>query len=447
MVLRILSAAIAAALLLCAASAAVLQQNAPPSDFPLPVWLEHKKVTQIPWTFTVGRPVLRGDFRQELLIIARVQSSELKQNGEDSDLVMYARVLENGHAIGPIHTVSERELRKLAEHAEDLTGAPPLRRNSMHSLVMPAIVRPGKYALEVALLDRGTGRYNTRYEDVIVSGPNDVVERSFASLSKFEFAEIPKPGSRDDLQAAAVGISFENVFPMILQVEGRGGRSSKLGVYDSAASAVSLPRFVIDKPGVLKLTIFSVLSPPDKMLNAENAHRLFQANLLNILSALTRYDVVNGSSDLIGLDLGDRSRMFDRVSLKDVQREALRAAITKDRTSVSLKDLADHPDNGKFLRDALAERLQEAASDTSGATHVIILAGARAVVPTKGMLEPIPAAADCHCKIFYVRFALSGFDKDDMPRLISAYKPRTFEPLTWAEFRDQFSTIYQQLLQ
>lgn len=33
----------------------------PAEGFPFSVWLDHKEVTQIPWTFVAGRPRLRSD--------------------------------------------------------------------------------------------------------------------------------------------------------------------------------------------------------------------------------------------------------------------------------------------------------------------------------------------------------------------------------------------------
>jgi hypothetical protein len=446
MMLRNFPACIAAALPLCAVLSAVPQKNVSlPDNFPFSVWIEHKEVTQIPWTFTVTRPVMRTDFRQELRISASFRPGEQQGSSEMPDLALYARVLENGRAISPVHTVLARDPQKGPEQSDNLPEIAPRR---MHYLQMTAIVRPGKYRLELAVLDRGTGRYNTRFENITVSGnPKDLIERSFAGFSKFEFAEISRTESSDDLPLPVFGrMPLSISLPIALQSLGRGVRFAGLAGSDFAVSAAS-PRFVIDSPGALKLTIFSVLSPPESALEIENARNIFHYNLVNLLSALMRFDVVNGSADLFAVDLEDRSRKFDRIDLKDVQREALRSAIGKDRSAVSLKDLAGRPDSGKFLRDALAERLREAAADTSGAKHAIVIVGARAVVPGTRNLEPIPAVAKCHCKIFYVRFAVTRRERDDMTRLISAHSPRIFEPLTWAQFRDQFATIYQQLLQ
>ena len=345
--------------------------------------------------------------------------------------MLFVRALENGRAIGAVHTASARDQKGRAVPFFTPLGS----SERVHTVYVPVIARPGKYTLEIALLDRVTGRYNTRYENVAVSGnPKDVIERAFAPLDRFEFAGIPGKEA------------WEEPLDPFPGFRGRGGpQYSRFGSPDAVSSAS--PDFVIDRPRPLKLTIFSVLSPPDTMLGQESARLVFQTNLMNLLSPLLRFDVVNGSSDFIALDLEGRSRPFDRILLKDVQSEALRTAISKDRSTVSLKDIVGRPDNGKFLRDALAERLQEASADTSGATHAIIIAGGRAKVPGSQGLEPIPAPRDCHCKVFYVRFPVTRHDKDDMPHLISEYKPRTFQPLTWLEYREQFATIYAQLLQ
>jgi hypothetical protein len=437
--------------MLCAASAASPQSTAPPDGFPFSVWIQRKEVTQIPWTFWVGRPQLRTDFRQELNMRASVQSRELQQGDEAPDLVLYARVLENGRAISRIHEVSLRDQLKRVEAELVIQRITPAQ---WHSLALPAIVQPGKYKLEVALLDRGTGRYSTRFESVTVSGGSrNLMERSFAESSKFEFAEIPKPEKRENLSTDLTIFSAGIAGQIIAQSLSGWLPLRRLGAADYAVSSAS-PRFVIDRQGGLRLSVFSVLSPPESALEDENARKVFQGNLMNILSALTLFDVARGSADLIALDLGDRSRVFDRVSLRDVQKDSLRSVIIKDRSVVSLQDLAARPDSGKFLRAALEERLREAENDSSGAIHAIIIAGARSVAPGSRELTPIPAADKCHCKVFYIRFSLvptgsssrpAWTEKDDMPRLLSAYKPRVFEPLSWAEFRDQFAEIYEEL--
>jgi hypothetical protein len=453
--IRHIISAMAAVSMLCAASAASPQSAAPPDGFPFSVWIERKEVTQIPWTFWVGRPQLRTDFRQELTLRAAVQSRELQQGDEAPDLVLYARVLENGRAISPIRKVLLRDqlLRPETERVIQ-PGNTPAR---WHSLALSAIVQPGKYKLEVALLDRGTGRYSTRYESVTVSGGSkSLIERSFAESSKFEFPEIPKPEKRETSPLISPEIFGGGIAGQIIR---RGPFDFLLRLPIEAADrpvSSASRRFVIDRQAGLRLSVFSVLSPPESALEDENARYVFQSNLMNILSALTLFDVARGSADLIALDLGDRSRAFDRVSLRDVQKDSLRSVLAKDRSVVSLQDLVSRPDSGKFLRDALEERLREAETDISGAIHAIIIAGARSVAPGSRELTPIPAADKCHCKVFYIRFSLAPTgsssrpawtEKDDMPRLLSAYKPRVFEPLTWAGFRDQFAAIYEELAQ
>jgi hypothetical protein len=125
----------------------------------------------------------------------------------------------------------------------------------------------------------------------------------------------------------------------------------------------------------------------------------------------------------------------------------LRQALAKDRTGVSLTDLQRIASSGQYFRDLLAKRLREAELDSSGATHSIIIAGARTEFPDGSKLTPIPAARDCHCKVFYLRFALMPNEKDHIPKLLSAYSPRVYEPLDWSDFRNHIATIYEKLRQ
>lgn len=438
-------AVVGGALFFCLALVAGSQGKsaAPPDGFPFSIWLSHKEVTQIPWRFGVGRLSLRSDFRRAVSIGATIQDSEFEKD-KDPDLVLYVRALESGRAIGPVFTVSERDQRSPAP--------PEMRRNGFRWINVPAIMQPGRYNIEVALLDRATGRYNTSYENVAIPGnSNDALERALAAgAQKVEFLQIPKPGARGS-QVPPVEFQSISTFglgvPTGLTLGGGGPRLSStfLSGSDSAGIASPAPRFPIDRPGVLKLSVISVLSPPENRVEGGMTIGPFQNNLLGILTVLTRFDVLQGASDLTAIDLSDRSRPFDGANLKDVSVAALRQALAKERTGLTLDDLRGIGSSGQYLRSVLAERLHAAEADASGATHAIIVAGARTEFPDSSKLTPIPAARDCHCKVFYVRFALIPNEKDDIPRLISAYAPRVFEPLNWSEFRDQFSTIYENL--
>jgi hypothetical protein len=430
---RIVLALAFATVLACAESA--LAQRAEPEGFPFSLWFDHREVTQIPWTFSVTQPALRSDFRYEVRISAFIRSNHLPQSDSDERprLVLHIRVLENGHAIGPVHTV-------LPEPQPDqLYGRNRFVFLRGDAFVVPAIVMPGKYKLEVALFDRATGRFNTRYADVVIKDRSDrLIERASSASRKFEFAEMPKVEDRDGLEAFAG--------PRI-QTLGRGARIPQLGALDGAMSVAAPPRFVVDTPAVLKLSIITVLSPPEKALQSDGARIRFQGTLLNLLSPFTRFDIARGSGDFTGIDLGDRTRPFDRVPLKDVQLDVLRQAIMKDRGTISLDDLANRADSGQFLRGVIAERLQAAQADTSGAVHVIIIVGARSTLPGGAALAPIRVGGACHCKVFYIRFTTVANERDDTMKFLADYKPRVLEPVDWQDFRDKFEIIYEQLMQ
>jgi len=52
---------------------------------------------------------------------------------------------------------------------------------------------------------------------------------------------------------------------------------------------------------------------------------------------------------------------------------------------------------------------------------------------------------DCHCQVFYIRFALFPGERDDIDNILEEYKPQVFEPRTWRDFREDFGKIYAQL--
>src|SRR6188768_1265157 len=162
--------------------------NSDPSGFPMSVWSLHKKVTQIPWHASVSKARLRSDFRQEVSIGVMIRPEDLAKSGDTHDLILFARVLEGAKAITSIQS----------EKPKALPSLPGVPRDQGAYWTMIAIVRSGKFKLELALLDQATGRVSARYEDVSIPGDeNDPLERTFVSVPKFEFVERveqPKPG-------------------------------------------------------------------------------------------------------------------------------------------------------------------------------------------------------------------------------------------------------------
>jgi hypothetical protein len=172
-----------------------LPQNAAdahlPEGFPYSAWLEQKEITQIGWNVVVGKPALRSDLRQEIEIWAMIARQDARKT-EDHDLVMYARVLDGGRALGPVHMVEPVENRVPPELQPK--GPPPPK-----GFRIIALVKPGKYRLELALLDRTNGRYSTKFESVVVEGlKTDALAESFDKFSKFEFVPLRK---REDTAA------------------------------------------------------------------------------------------------------------------------------------------------------------------------------------------------------------------------------------------------------
>jgi hypothetical protein len=179
------------------------------SAFPFSVWLQHKEVTQIPWVFSVGKPTFRSDLRRELRIGGWISLADLEKTGSTHDLVLFARVLERGKVVTPLHSVTSLEgSTELSVKRPD--GKPYTRRN----LTMVALASPGKYKVEVALLDRATGRYNTRFEDVSIDGDeNQPLEQALRSTSKFEFVPMSTLDQRDEFPLGGPIVSLPVNFP------------------------------------------------------------------------------------------------------------------------------------------------------------------------------------------------------------------------------------------
>jgi hypothetical protein len=428
-------------------------------EFPFSVWREKKEVTKIPWTFWIGKPNLRFDFRQELRLSATIRGEDLKKSGDSHDFVLYVRALEQGKAT-PVSVVTP-------VYAIRRTGAPPsvspnFVPGATVNLPIQAIVRPGKYRLEVALLDRVTGLYNTRYEDVTIAGDlKDPLERAFQSFEKVEF--VPQAAAKPDpmFSLSPVGrgtIISETLRRATASAEAKADldlfrwpRPVVLGGSD-AGDTTHQPTFVIDTRDTLHLSVITIFSPPETAIRNETLRDpfrqilpSFQQSLSNFLTVFTRLRVARGTAQLAGVDLIARTRVFDWQNLSEVTREDLDKAIRKEsEKTVTLDNLAGESDRGRFFRDVLMQRLEEAARDTSGARHAIIVVSARSEFPNSSNLG-IPAMKNCRCQIFYVRFALVPNETDDIDNMLKPLRPRVYEPLNWTEFRNDFREIYEQL--
>jgi len=405
-----------------------------PDSFPASLWKEHKQVAQIPWRVSVGKASYRSDLRQELSISVSISPIELKKSGDTHDLVLFARVLDGVTSIAQIHSVAPSVFTPFSAALPEGLGA---------YWTQIAIVRPGRYKLELAVLDRATGRYSTRYEDVFVPGNEaDPLEQSLLSFPSFEFVEMVKP---EDLKSA---LRFPSPIssPRSISDMRNPSRMTVLTARDSGLPTDPPPSFVIDKSGRLNVSVITILSPPEGAL--DNAYRLsvFQNNLTKFLSVFSHLDVVHGTSQLTAIDLTNRTLEFDRRDLKDVTHEMLEGAINKDTSTVSIDALAGKAERGRYFRAVLRARFEEAEKETTGAEHVIIVVAARSTFPRGSSVLPLKPERDCHCRVIYVRFALEPNESDDIERLLKAYKPRVFEPLDWQEFRRDFAIVYEQLV-
>jgi hypothetical protein len=428
---------IAAVLSSAALAASQTSSESASEKFPLSLWAEHKQVTQIPWRVSVGKTSYRSDLRQELQVRTSISPIDLNKSGDTHDLVLFARVLDGTTPVTSIHSVAPID-SSLSLYPQSFG------RGAGWTLV--AIVRPGKYKLELAVLDRATGRYSTRYEDLTVPGnESDPLEQSLRSFPRFEFVEAVKPEDRDRSLRNQVSIF-------------RGGsisdrmnplRAPYLTVRDFGVSPDPPPSFVVDKAGKLHLSVITILSPPEQSLDNEYRLSLFQNNLTNLIFPFSQINVVHGTATLIGVDLTNRSFVFDRRDLKEVTREILDDAVTdirKNSNTVSIDALAGKSDRGHFFRDVLRARIEAGEKESDGAEHVIIVVAVRSKFPKGSSIPPLIPERDCHCRVIYVRFALEPNDFDDVDSLLKAYKPRVFEPLDWQEYRKHFATIYEQLV-
>lgn len=414
------------------------------TGFPASAWLARKEVTQLPWTFLVGKPTLRTDLRREVRIGVWASRAAFQENGSGPDLVLFARVLERGEAVTAIRSVTPIAPAHVGPDGKGFIGL---------NLAMIGVVSPGKYKLELALLDRKTGRFNIGFEDLSVDGDMNLpLEKALQGSSRVEL--VPMAVREKSEIGRELGIIYAPNLPTPLGLSGMLSGSLPLTALLSRVPLLSgldygdwedLPTFPVNASDPTHLSVISILSPPDRAQGNENYSFQFQRNLTNLLSVFTRLEVARGTTQFTGVDLSNRSLPFDRVDLKSVSADQLGSAIAKDTQTVQFGDLVGQSQNGAFFRDVLKQRFEEAEKDNSGANHVIIVVGARQAFPSGTTLRPLSPARDCHCRVFYVRFAMVPLESDDVDRLLKPYKPKVFEPLNWADFRENFGAIYQQI--
>ena len=410
--------------------------NSVPDDFPLSLWKEHKQVTQIPWRVSVSQAYFRSDLRQEIQILASIMPVDLEKSGDTHDLIFYVRAMEGTTPITMIHSVAPNAPPQIPSARSAPRGA---------SWTQIALVRPGKYKLEAALLDRATGRYSTLYGDFSVPGDlNEPLEQALQSFPRFEFVEAVKAEDRvHEPIVLGATIFTGSSFPFPLR--GLRGAALMSGT-DFGVSTDPSPSFILSSPRKLHLSVMTILSPPERALENDYSVDLFQHNLTNFLSAFSRLVVVHGTATLTGVDLSDRSLVFDRLDLNEVTREKLHGAIDKDWNTVSVDTVAGKSESGRFFRDILKAKFEEAEKESEGAEHVIIVVSARSKFPKGANVPPLSPERDCHCRVIYVRFALEVDESDDMKGLLKRYNPEIFSPQNWQEFRKDFATIYGLLL-
>ena len=403
-----------------------------PDDFPLFAWQQQKEVTQIPWTFSVGKPSIRADLRQEVRLAGYIREDDLRKSGERHDFVMFARALDRGSAVTSIYSppVPNPDPNSL------LFGFV----NQGASFVLQAIVRPGKYSMEIALLDRVSGKYNTRFETLTIEGESDPIERAFETFDKVEFVPVSPPPPRDSLAMPLPPMPV--IGPDLLAALTKPRPVSLRG--SSFGFTPDRPSFSIEKPGTTHISVITITSPPEQAVGNAGVISLFQSNLSNLLSVVTRLHVPNGTATLTAVNLVDQTRAFDEVDLKDVTPELLDGAFKKETGIVSLDALTRSREQGAFFRDTLKARLLRAENDNSGARHAIVVVSAASAFQNSSGLA-IRRGGNCHCQVFYIRFALFPGERDDIDNILEEYKPQVFEPRTWRDFREDFGKIYAQL--
>jgi hypothetical protein len=422
-----------------------------PNNFPLNLWSAHQKVTQIPWTVSFGKPILRSDFRQEFSIQAVIRKADLEKIGNSSDLILFMRVLDGNMPITGIYSGVPNPL------IAPISPGPQMRLSGEVSVVPQpeyriigtswtkfAIARPGKYKLELALLDRSSGRHSALYEDISVPGnENDPLEKALHELPRFEFGErTPVPIIRH----LAISTSNSMLNQVLAQPGTMGPPVSRLfHQSDIGISKETLPPIPIERSGTLHLSVLTILSPPDDALDNEDSLAVFRENLIGFLSAFLRLDVLHGTAKLTAVDLTNRRLVFDRQDMNELPLETIAAEIKKDANTVSIDALAGARESGRFFRDVLRAQFEAAENDAEGSQHIIVIVASRTAISGVSNVQPLTTVRDCHCRVIYLRFAVRG-GADDIGDLLKSYKPQVFEPTDWPQFRKDFGTIYQQLI-
>jgi hypothetical protein len=366
-------------------------------SIPLQQWLSTKDTAEIPWKIEVKDPALRMDQRLEVAYTARIQAKHLNNLGAPRELLFIMGVNSpDGERMVLPKVVRQTIKGNLPDNVE-------LWFSDW------VFTRPGDYFLWFVLYDRETGKHNAAKRHVQVSRlEDDAFPDSSNGLPQ---VELPRLSDRD------------------------GG--SIAGFYGGLA-------FPVRNKQKVRVEVISVLSPPEQWAGQKSILRSHNEHISAVTNMLSQLRLGSGSLSLTGLDVIRREIPFRQTHSEQIDWNDFTQALQKaNNETVSTETLLGSKSGGIFFRNSLAQHL----TDPGGERRVVIVVASRSMFPRGSDLQPLKiAAADCHCRLYHLRFRHDVRDNfDDIEKIIKPLRPKTFNVDTPSDLRKALATIINEL--
>jgi hypothetical protein len=323
-------------------------------DIPFKTWLSSNDKAEIPWQIRAVPGGLSEYQRLTATVEVRVSERTMARHSAGS-LVCFAEFTDANGQRYENHDVWNRKRAKLGPNTDYL------------SFVFEAFVLPGKYTVAIALYDTATKEHSTAHRILHVRTlDKDSLAASWSDLSPVEFRsrELLPEDITDDL------------------------------------------KFSVTTRQPIRIEILVNLTATYAASGSTAMYRRTSDALLPELAVLSALSVSNGDAGITLLDLSRQMVLYESDTGYDLDwirlREALKAI---DPNKVSLSSLQSEKQEAQFFLAQVMRRVSAETPSGNGTQplHVLIVLSGPMEFPKGEDLHPVSPAADCRCRVFYIR--------------------------------------------
>ena len=408
---------------------------------PFDRWLAETNSAQFKWSVRVTGGRLTNFQRLEARVDVQLDGEELVKRKGAGELVFFVQLSDSAHRRYQTH---------VAIPLQQVTDA-AAKSNVVYS--QPALVLPGDYRVDVAILDAATGEHATAQRTLHVAAlRGDSLAGAWRGLPPVEFLTSNEPPDAW-FQPSLTGrlqIPLETRRPVRVEV-----------LVNASPSAIGSRR------------------------RAPQLNTRHMENLLPALKVLAEIDLARGALNIALLDLTRRQVLFTQERVDPRSRPLdwprLRPALLQaDPNKIDVRELERRQQNQQFFADEVERRMRsETGSGTdaiavasAGSPRVaLIILGGPMDFESEGEVRPIQRAKGPQGKVFYIRYhtlppaASAPFPgRLNMPRawpeprsrsvlepldglepLLRPFQPRTYDVYTPDQFRKALADLLKEI--